>query len=407
MTKIPLSRRHLLQGSAALAASGVLGGLVKPAHAESEERKLVVIFLRGGLDGLSVAPAYGDPAYRRQRGDLAMDVPGAARGIVDLDGFFGLHPTLAALAPFYRQGELLVVHALASTHRGRSHFEAQNLIENGTTIPYGAEDGWLNRALGALDAEGRKLGVAVGGGVPLLIRGHAQIATWSSTVLPAADSDFLAQLSDLYAQDRLLGPALAEGMQALDATAGAMNDRRGTGGGARRGLQAFQVNARAAGELLAAANGPRVAVLELGGWDTHALQGTMQGRLNFYLEALAEGLVTLRTSLADRWRNTAILVITEFGRTVAPNGTGGTDHGTGGAALLLGGAVAGGRVLTMWPGLADRQLFEGRDLRPTLETRALFKGLLRDQLGVAEGAIEDRVFPASREITPLEGLIRS
>ena len=176
-----------------------------------------------------------------------------------------------------------------------------------------------------------------------------------------------------------------------------MDGKRGGGSGARRGLKAFQVNARAAGELLAAPGGPRVAVLELGGWDTHASQGTTDGRLNYFLEALAQSLVTLRTSLADAWHSSAILVLTEFGRTVAPNGTGGTDHGTAGAAFLLGGAVAGGRVVADWPGLANDQLFEGRDLKPTLETRALFKGLLRDQLGVAEAAIEDRVFPKSRD----------
>ena len=303
----------------------------------------------------------------------------------------------------------MVIHALASAHRGRSHFDAQNLIENGTPIPYGAPDGWLNRAVGLLDnGDGRKLGLAVGAGVPLLIRGSTPITTWSQTALPAADPSFLDQLTDLYAGDPLLAPALAEGIKAQDAAANTMAKSRGRQSGGRgAGLQAFQENTRAAGELLRAPRGPRVAAIELGGWDTHAAKGITAGRLNFYLEALASGLVTLRTALADAWASSAILVMTEFGRTIAPNGTGGTDHGTGGAALLLGGAVAGGRVIADWPGLAEKHRFEGRDLRPTLETRSLFKGLLRDHLGVTEAAIESQVFPQSSSIRALEGMIRS
>ena len=403
----PLSRRRVLQSTAALAATSALASIGRSARADTDkEKRLVVIFLRGGLDGLAAAPPFGDPAYRATRSNLALAPPGEADGIIDLDGFFGLHPTLSPLLPFYRRGELLIVHALASTHRGRSHFDAQNLIENGTAIPYGAEDGWLNRALGLLDAKGHKLGLAVGAGIPLLIRGDTPIATWSPTILPAADAGFLMQLANLYAEDPLLGPALAEGINAQGTAANLMDDSRGGAAGARRGLKAFQVNVRAAGELLAASAGPRVAVLELGGWDTHALQGTTDGRLNYYLEALAESLVTLRAALADAWQSSVVLVMTEFGRTVAPNGTGGTDHGTGGTALLAGGAVAGGRVVSDWPGLADDQLLEGRDLRPTIETRAVFKGLLRDQLGVAESAIEDYVFPQSRGVHPLPGLVR-
>jgi len=402
-----VSRRRELEGTAALAATSDLGNIGHAARADAGgEKRLVVMFLRGGLDGLAAVPPYGDPAYRKARSSLAIAAPGEAGGVVDLDGFFGLHPRLAPLLPFYRQGELLIVHALASTHRGRSHFDAQNLIENGTTMPYGAEDGWLNRALGRLDSDGRKLGLAVGGGTPLLIRGRTPIATWSPTVLPAADAGFLMQLTDLYAEDPLLGPALAEGIKAQGTQAGLMDNSRGGPAGARRGLKAFQVNVRAAGELRAAPAGPRVAVLELGGWDSHAGQGTTNGRLNFYLEALATSLVTLRAALGDAWQSSAILVMTEFGRTVAPNGTGGTDHGTAGAALLFGGAVAGARVISDWPGLAASQLLEGRDLRPTIETRALFKGLLHDQLGLAEPAIEDHVFPNSRAVRALPGLVK-
>ncbi len=403
------SRRNVL-GTALAASALVAFPAVGAAAADPlAGRRLIVVFLRGGLDGLALAPAYGDPAYTEARGHLALPPPGSAGGALKLDGTFALHPALTAIQPWYHAGELALVHAVASAHRGRSHFEAQDLIENGTPTPYGAADGWLNRALGAVTSEGRRLGLALGHTTPLLLRGPAPVMAWSPSNFPKGDPDFLARLADLYEGDRVLGPALADALKGQALSAEVMGDGRGMKGGrgGYRGLQAFRIAAKAAGELLAAANGPRVAVIELGGWDSHANQGTSEGQIAALLEGLGEGLVALKDALGSAWRTSAILAMTEFGRMVAPNGTGGTDHGTAGAALLAGGAVNGGRVIADWPGLARGQLFEGRDLKPTADLRAVFKAVLRDHLRLADAAIEDRAFPQSRAARALDGLFRA
>jgi uncharacterized protein (DUF1501 family) len=403
------SRRAVLQ---AALATGALAALPRAGFAAQDPldgRRLVLVFLRGGLDGLTLAPAYGDPAYAEARRHLALPPPGAADGALALDATFALHPALFAIHPWYRSGELAVVHALASPHRGRSHFEAQDLIENGTPLPYAAADGWLNRALATVDGRGRRLGLALGHSVPLLLRGPAPVMSWAPSSFPKVDAEYLARLADLYEGDRLLAPALADALKGQSLADEVMGgEGRGMGGrGGYRGLQAFKTASKAAGELLAAADGPRVAVLELSGWDSHANQGTTQGQIAALLGGLGDGLATLKESLGPAWARTAILVITEFGRMVAPNGTNGTDHGTAGAALLAGGAVKGGRVIADWPGLSRAQLHEGRDLRPTLEFRPIFKALLRDHLKIAEAAVETREFPESHTLRVLEGLFRA
>ncbi|MBM3510138.1 MAG: DUF1501 domain-containing protein [Alphaproteobacteria bacterium] len=403
------SRRAVLKAALATGALSALPRVGAAAPDPLAGRRLVLVFLRGGLDGLALAPAYGDPAYAAARRHLALPPPGSGEGALELDATFALHPALHALHPWYGAGELALLHAVASPHRGRSHFEAQDLVENGTPQPYGAADGWLNRALGAVDAPGRRLGLALGHSVPLLLRGPTPVMTWAPSHFPRVDTEFLARLADLYEGDALLAPALADALkgQALaDEVMG--GDARGMGGrGGLRNLQAFKTASKAAGELMAAPDGPRVAVLELSGWDSHANQGTTQGQIAALLGGVGDGLASLKAALGPAWRSTAVLVITEFGRMVAPNGTGGTDHGTAGAALLAGGAVKGGRVIADWPGLGPAQLFEGRDLRPTLELRPVFKALLRDHLKIAEAAIETRTFPESRDLRPLEGLFRA
>jgi uncharacterized protein (DUF1501 family) len=324
-------------------------------------------------------------------------------GLLDLDGKFALHPSLAALHAMYRARELVVVHAAATPYRSRSHFDAQDLLENGTAEARGARDGWLNRAIGLMGTGDRRLGLAVGETVPLLLRGSAPVGAWAPQQLPAVDAEFLVQLAELYRGDPLLGPAIREGVAAQR-----MNDQvlGGDGkmapGGARVMLKTA---AGAVGKLLADKAGPRVAVLEVGGWDTHANQGVREGRLAGSLAMLDEGLGALKTSMGPAWRDTAVLVVTEFGRTAAPNGTNGTDHGTGGVALLAGGAVAGGRVVTRWPGLA--RLFEGRDLAPTTDLRAVAKGVLIDHLGLDPAALDRVVFPNSGDIAAVRGLARA
>lgn len=358
------------------------------------ERRLVLVLLRGGLDGLSALPPLGDPDYAAQRGDLALE---AGRDTVGLDGFFGLHRALAGMGALWQQGRLLGLHAVATPYRERSHFDAQDLLENGTLQPRGRGDGWLGRALTALG--GGFGGLAVGQDLPLVLLGAGEVTTWSPSELPAANATFLARVADLYSGDPLLGPALLQGLKANSL---AEQVFAGTGGGPRRAEEAM---AEGAGRLLADSRGPRVCVLEFGGWDTHSRQGTGAGRLALALGGLDAGLSALRRGLGQAWSETAVVVVTEFGRTVAANGSGGTDHGTASCAFLAGGRVAGGRVLADWPGLGRRQLHEGRDLAPTLDLRALLKGVLAEQLGLGRAALDDEVFPGSGAVPPLQGLL--
>ncbi|WP_119417970.1 DUF1501 domain-containing protein [Desertibaculum subflavum] len=370
------------------------------------ERRLAVVVLRGAWDGLAVVPAYGDPAFAGLRGALDMGRPGGVEAPLDLDGFFGLHPALEPLIGFWRQGELLPVHAVATTHRGRSHFEAQDELEAGMPRVVGRADGWLNRALGELPSPAdRRLALAVGPSMPLTLRGEAPVASWAPSRMPTPSADLMTRIAALWQQDAELGPALAEGLKAQSMAGEVLSGDERMGGG--RGAGAFVAIARAAGGFLAADRGPRIAVLDIGGWDTHSAQGTVRGRLVQSLAPLGAGITAMAAELGPAWRNTVVLCVSEFGRTAAPNGTGGTDHGTGGLALLVGGAVKGGRVLADWPGLGRGALFEGRDLKPTLDTRAVYKAVLRDHLGVDVPAIERKVFPDTATIKAPQGLFRA
>jgi uncharacterized protein (DUF1501 family) len=387
-----VTRRDALKALGGLAAVAGLPGLALGAAAT--ERRLVFVFLRGGMDGLSAVPAYGDPDFARRRGELAIPSPGTAGGALELDGMFGLNPLLPTLHQLYVERELVVVHAAASPYRDRSHFDAQNLLENGTAKPHARETGWLNLAL--KESAGRS-GIALGTSVPLVLRGPGPITSWSPSLLPAPDPDLLDRLAVLYQRD----PLLARPFAAARAAQGVVGGDGMRGG---EGAQPVVALAKAAGAFLARADGPRVATIDFGGWDTHASQVGEYSPLTRNLRAFDRMMATLKGALGAAWRDTAVIVVTEFGRTVAINGSRGTDHGTAGAAFVAGGAVRGGRVIADWPGLSDRALYEGRDLAPTLDLRAVFKAALVAQLGTPEAAIETVVFPESRGVRPLEGL---
>ena len=401
-----LSRRLLLQ---AAAASATLAGMPLTARlalaGADTDRRLLVVILRGAMDGLAAAAPYGDPDYRAVRGALALGRPGEANGLLDLDGFFGLHPALGALHPLWARGELAIAPAVATGYRDRSHFDAQNILENGTDTAYALTDGWLNRALVPLGGQDRKLGLAVGTTVPLVMRGPVRIATYSPKLLPDVDDAFLTKVRQMYSGDNALHVTLEEAIESGSMIEEAIGEPVMSEGG-KAGPEATRELFTAAGKLLADLNGPRFAVIDTGGWDTHAVQGTAEGALAIQFRSLAGGLAALPEALGPAWSKTAVIVVTEFGRTAHGNGTNGTDHGTGSLALLLGGAVKGGRVLTPWPGLSEKALFEGRDVAPATDLRALFKGLLRDHAGLPEGALEDKVFPGSRSVRPLDGLLR-
>lgn len=397
-----LDRRSLLLAGLASSFAPRLALAMAPT-----DRRLVVVVLRGAWDGLAVVPAYGDPAFAGLRGALDMGRPGGTETPFDLDGFFGLHPALEPLMGFWRKGELLPVQAVATTHRGRSHFEAQDELEAGMPRVIGRAEGWLNRALSELPSPAdRRLALAIGQSVPLTLRGDVPVASWAPSRLPEASADLMSRIASLWQQDEQLGPALVEGLKAKSMAGEVLTgeDRMGGGG---RGAGAFVGVAKAAGGFLAADRGPRIAVLDIGGWDTHSAQGTVRGRLVQSLAPLGAGIAAMASELGPAWQDTVVLCVSEFGRTAAPNGTGGTDHGTGGLALLIGGAVRGGRVLADWPGLGRGALFEGRDLRPTLDTRAIYKAALRDHLRIDPAAIERKVLPDTTAIKPPEGLFRA
>jgi uncharacterized protein (DUF1501 family) len=297
-----------------------------------------------------------------------------------------------------------VLHAVATPYRERSHFDGQMVLENGGTAA-GLRDGWLNRALGAFAGGKHDVAIALADNVPLVLRGPESVTSWSPSRLPDAADDTLERVAELYANDALLSSRLRDAL--------AMRDMAGDsaqGGGAARGA-GFRGDAQigplvsAAARFLKADDGPRIAVFEAGGWDTHANQGAEQGQLALRLGGLDGAVAALKRDLGAVWNETALLIVTEFGRTVAANGTRGTDHGTGGCAFLAGGAVKGGRVIADWPGLGERDLFEGRDLKPTTDLRAVFKGVLRDHLGVSAETLDAAVFPDSRAVPAVEGLV--
>lgn len=396
-----LTRRIALRATLAGSALALCGAPLLARAATPDEARFVFVILRGGMDGLAAVPPYADPDYAALRGELAGAASGAEKGILDLDGRFGLHPRLKALHAMYAKGEALVVHAAAAPYRERSHFDAQDLLENGTDRPHGADTGWINRALALMGGD-RRLGLAIGQSIPLAMRGKVPVASWAPSQLGGADADFIQRVASLYRADPVLGPAIAQGLDAQGMSMVALGAEAPMAG--KRGGASVRALAEAAGKLLATPNGARVAMLEIGGWDTHAGQ---QGRLGQALAMLDDGIAALAQALGPAWRQTAVAVATEFGRTAVPNGTGGTDHGTAGAAFLVGGAVRGGRVVADWPGLAKSKLLQGRDLAPTTDLRAVFKGALRDHLGLPEAELARLVFPGSEKVGPLEGLIRA
>ena len=399
-----LSRRRFLESALFTGATSLVSSRLVLANAATDAR-FVFVLLRGALDGLSAVPPVGDPGYAALRGQIALAKSGADAAL-PLDGTFGLHPSLTFLHSSYQAKQLAVVHAVASPYRERSHFDGQNVLESGGLRPHDSSSGWLNRALATLPARAGEGGVALGANIPLAMRGPAEVASWSPTKIASLDEETLARLGDLYARDPLLSRRLADALEsdAIATESGAMD----ADGGQRRNFAArYTATARAAAGFLRRDDGPRVAMFDTTGWDTHANEGGAQGQLALRLRGLDASLAALKESLGPVWRDTIVLIATEFGRTAAVNGTRGTDHGTGAAAFLLGGAVSGGRVIADWPGLANTHLHEGRDLRPTCDLRAVMKGVLHDHLRVSIEALDSRVFPGGDKVRSLEGLARS
>lgn len=366
-------------------------------HAATDKR-FVVVIQRGAMDGLSAVIPYGDPALTLNRAELIPGAVGTPGGMLDLGGFYGLNPALSGLHAMYQQGQLLPIHAVAGPYRIRSHFEAQDLLEYGAD--HSMTSGWLNRVSSLLpNPKGAsETALAVGATVPLVLRGPTQVGTWLPKGFAQPQADLYHRIAELHAHDPITGPAIKNGLTERGFTDTALM------GSAQDGNKyAFQALCTSAGKLLAAEDGPRLAALEIGGWDTHTQQ---RNRLVQPLTQLDQGMVALKTALGDAWSKTVVMVVTEFGRTVRVNGTGGTDHGTGTVAFVLGGTVSGGRVQANWPGLASGNLFENRDLQPTAELRSVTKGLLAQHFGMDAHALAS-VFPDSNQASVMPGLLRA
>jgi len=393
MTALNINRRHLL----AAASTGVglaFAGRVA-AQTAGPANKLVVVIARGAMDGLSVTVPYADPNYVPLRGGLAIAGPGETNGALALSEGFALHPALAGLHALYGQGQMRFAPAVALPVRIRSHFDAQDVLENGGEGLRQQSDGWLNRAIVAAGGTSLK-GLSIGAQTPLILRGDAPVSSWAPGGL-VRDGDRIASLlQDLYVEDPMLGQNLARGL----ATEQLVNM---DGGDHRLRRNDVQGLGQAVARLMTGPEGADIVAVSLDGWDTHAGQ---RAQLQTRLTGLDQLVAGLRDGLGDAWSRTAVIVATEFGRTARANGTQGTDHGTGSSLLLAGGAVKRGGPIGDWPTLADNRLFENRDLAPTLDIRSVFKGVLRDHMGVDRAALDARVFPGSAAEAPaMDGLV--
>lgn len=347
--------------------------------------RFVFVLLRGGFDGLAAVVPHGDPGYRSLRGAFGFD----ESELVELNDTFGLAPGLAPLRGLWQADELAVIHAMAIPYRTRSHFDGQAILETGIDRPVGSSDGWLNRLLQVMT--GDRSGIAIASGMPRSLTGPHDVQTWSPTQLGAVDDEYLARLAVLYRTDATLYGRFEAAMQQQDL----VGEEPMAGGGARRG--GITPLLQAAARILRQDSAPNIAAVEFSGWDTHANQGLAGGALDRLLGQLAEGLIAFRTEMGNAWADTTVVVMTEFGRTARPNGTRGTDHGTAGAGFVLGPLVAKSQVFADWPGLSDRALFEGRDLKPTLDTRAVLKGTVAAAFDLTPAQL-DRVFPGSTTV---------
>ena len=354
--------------------------------------RFVFVLLRGGFDGLAAVVPYGDDAYHTLRSGFAFE----ESELFPLGNLFGLAPGLTPLRELWQANELVTLHAMAIPYRTRSHFDGQAILETGIDRPVGSSDGWMNRLLQVMS--GKRSGIAIAAGMPRSMTGTYEVQTWSPAQLGAVDDAYLQRLGALYRTDKALYGRFEAAVQQQDV----VGEEPMARGAARRG--GVTPLMQAAARILRQDDGPNIAAMEFSGWDTHANQGLAGGALDRLLGQLAEGLMAFRTDMGPAWANTTVVVMTEFGRTARPNGTRGTDHGTAGAGLILGPKIARSAAFADWPGLDDRSLFEGRDLKPTLDVRAVLKAAIAGTFDLSRPQL-DRVFPNSPEIRALYDLM--
>lgn len=382
-----LTRRSVGQLGLALLSVSAFSRITH-AQPAAGERRFIFIMQRGAADALHMIVPTGDSGLRTARASL-VDAVGEP---IKLDGFFSAHPALSEIASLYQSGQASFVHAIASVNRDRSHFDAQNILETGGLRPYAEAQGWLNRLAGLVPG-GPSRALALSSVLPAAMRGPNPVSSYAPSRLPDASSALLAHVDNLYAHDEQLRSLW---QRAIDtrAMAGTPDDHNGRGMAETGALAA---------RLMAPAGGARLLMIETGGWDTHSGQ---KARMAVGLTGLDRMIGAIRTGLGAAWSQTLVLVATEFGRTVAANGTGGSDHGTAAAAMLLGGAVKGGRIISDWPGLRNTDLLDGRDLKPTLQLEALVSSALAEHYSVDPHRMAKTLYPAQSNLKPLTGLIK-
>jgi uncharacterized protein (DUF1501 family) len=405
-----MKRREFLQmavlGSFSFLLPGIPAWAYRNSLADASSKKLIVVFLRGGVDGLNVVVPYGDASYYAIRPTIALPKPGTASGAIDLDGYFGLHPVLAPLMPLWRNKSLAFVHASGSPDPSRSHFDAQDYMESGVPGEKFISTGWLNRLVSLLPSKNSPVqAVSLGPVLPRIFAGPAPVAT-----VPKAgkmnrmpiDHPLVAEaFQELYAgRNDYLEKAFTEGMaahrtinKALFNSGERMDAEQLT---ANRGAP-LPGNFKGFGSQLASLfvrdTSVQVAFMDLGGWDTHINQGSNSGQLANHLTVLGNGLADLIRGLGPLYRDTTIVVMSEFGRTAHENGNGGTDHGHGNVMWILGGQIPGGKVYGRWAGLAKKDLHEERDLPTTTDFRNVLSWSLNNLMHVPKTALE-KVFPS-------------
>jgi uncharacterized protein (DUF1501 family) len=393
-SRLLMSRRAMLGVTA-----GLFSWAYMPRYAEAgagNDPRLLIVVLRGGMDGINVVVPFGDRSYASMRGAIAIPKSDTLR----IDNFFGLHPSLVNFNRMYLRREAAVVHATCVPLRNRSHFDGQDNLESGLPGLIDANPtGWLNRLLTALPAGApvKLRGAIQIGDSPLILRGPAPVLGWSPTWFSSVEDPTLYMVETLYrSRDREMYDVLERGLKAHQ-LASRLDKDDGSISALRKGF-------RGAGRLVGSPTGPRIAVLSVGGWDTHSNQ---DGQLAGVLGELDLAMQDFKDAVGSAWGNTVMVLATEFGRTVRVNGDRGTDHGVGTVALLAGGAVNGRRVFGDWPGLAANRLYEGSDLAPTTDLRSVFKGVLRDHIGVPNNLLNTSIFPESASAAPLRNLVKT
>lgn len=408
-----MNRRKFLQRASLLAAAGLVpigmqGWAARGLTQTNSRKRLIVIFLRGGIDGLNVVVPHQDPNYYEVRPRIAIPQPGQQEGVLDLEGRFGLHPALADLMPLWQQRSLAFVHACGSPDPTRSHFDAQDYMETGTPGVKTTEDGWMNRLLGTLPKGRPTQAVTMGATIPRILVGQMPVASLpggreATRSLSVDRPQINAAFNRLYSGDDPISLAYQEGQEAREILLAELESEMMAASRGAPSPAGFVNTTRQLARLMVGDAKTQLAFMALGGWDTHVNQGSSKGEFANKLRSLGQGLATLAQELGSVYSDTAIVVLSEFGRTVKENGNGGTDHGHGNVMWVLGGSIRGGKVYGQWPGLAESQLYKNRDLAITTDFRDAIASLLEQHMQLNRSQV-NQVFPnyaANRKLTLL------